>query len=383
MTTTNRIGLYLHIPFCLRKCRYCDFLSFPCSDENILSEYTLALIREISIKGSEWPYKVVDSIYIGGGTPSILSAENVAAIMDSVREHFTVDEFAEITIECNPATANEEKLRRFRETGINRISIGVQSWDNSVLKLMGRAHDKNDAFTAVRNAKKAGFENINIDLMFGIPGQTMKMWRDSIRQCIFLRPQHISLYSLQVEEGTAFYKMIYEDNIMTETSDFVDRRMYHDASLMLEDAGYNLYEISNAALPGYESRHNDKYWSYQEYLGLGLGASSFIGGVRYKNCSDMISYLDHIKASEAPVDIEDIEKYSKRDEMGVFVFTGLRKKEGINIREFENIFGVEFFKVYDPSLINIYFGYLDFDGTILKLTDKGKDISSRVMAEFV
>ena len=383
MTTTNRIGLYLHIPFCLRKCRYCDFLSFPCADEKVLSEYTQALIREIKIKGSEWPYKLVDSIYIGGGTPSILSAQNIQDIMDAVKENFVIDDDPEVTIEFNPATADEEKLRAFRKTGINRISIGIQSWDNSVLKLMGRAHDKNESFTAVRNAKKAGFDNINLDLMFGIPGQTMKMWRDSVRQCIFLRPQHISLYSLQVEEGTAFYKMIFEGKIMTETSDFVDRRMYHDASIMLEDAGYNLYEISNAALPGFESRHNDKYWSYQEYLGLGLGASSFIGGVRYKNCSDMMDYLDHIKAYKAPVDIEDIEKYSKRDEMGVYVFTWLRKSEGIDIKEFEDIFGVEFFKVYDPSLINIYFGYLDYDGRRLKLTEKGKDISSRIMAEFV
>ncbi|MDO4869609.1 MAG: radical SAM family heme chaperone HemW [Bacillota bacterium] len=377
------MGLYLHIPFCLRKCRYCDFLSFACSQPEILSEYTEALCREIKIKASEWPYRIVDSIYIGGGTPSILSAADVRKLMDCIWDNFIVDDEAEITIECNPATAAEDKLHSFVENGINRISIGVQSWDNSVLRLLGRAHDKNDAFTAVRNAKKAGFDNINLDLMFGIPGQTMKMWRDSIRQCIFLRPQHISLYSLQVEEETPFYQMIYEDHIMAEPSDVIDRRMYHDAIIMLEDAGYDLYEISNAALPGFESRHNMKYWSYKEYLGLGLGASSFMGGVRYKNCSDMIEYLQYIKAGKAPVNVSDIEKYNKRDEMGIYVFTGLRKSEGIDVNEFYQLFGVEFFSVYDPSLINIYFGYLDYDNGRLRLTDKGRDISNRIMAEFV
>lgn len=383
MTITNKIGLYLHIPFCLRKCRYCDFLSFACADENILSEYTEALIREIKIKSTEWPYKIADSIYIGGGTPSLLSEKNIARIMGSLYDNFNVDRNSEITIECNPATASEEKLRAFRETGINRISIGIQSWDNSVLRLMGRAHDKNDAFTAVRSAKKAGFKNINLDLMFGIPGQTMKMWRDSIRQCIFLRPQHISLYSLQLEEGTQFYKMVYEDHILSEPSELVDRKMYHDALIMLEDAGYNQYEISNAALPGFESKHNLKYWSYEEYMGLGLGASSFIGGVRYKNCSNMIDYLNHIKEGKSPVNPEDIEKYTKREEMGIYTFTALRKKEGIDLGEFEDIFGREFFKVYDPSVINTYFGYLDFEDNRLKLTDKGRDISNRIMAEFV
>ena len=383
MTITNNIGLYLHIPFCLRKCRYCDFLSFPCADEKILSEYTEALIREIKIKATEWPYRKVDSIYIGGGTPSILSEENVQKIMRSIYDEFTVEANAETTLECNPATANEEKLRSFLECGINRLSIGVQSWDNSVLRLMGRPHDKNDAFTAVRCAKKAGFENVNIDLMFGIPGQTMKMWRDSIRQCIFLRPQHISLYSLQIEEGTPFYKMIYEDHLLEEPSEFTDRKMYHDALLMLEDAGYNQYEISNAALPGFESKHNLKYWSYCEYLGLGLGASSFMGGVRYKNSSNMLDYLDHIKKNEAPVNVEDIEQFNTREEMGIYTFTALRKSEGVDLKEFEDIFGVDFFTVYDPSLINIYFGYLDYSDGRLRLTESGRDISNRIMAEFV
>ncbi|MBQ6496549.1 MAG: radical SAM family heme chaperone HemW [Firmicutes bacterium] len=383
MTITNNVGLYLHIPFCLKKCRYCDFLSFPCSDEEALTEYTEALVREIRIKASEWPYRMIDSVYIGGGTPSILSEKNVARIMDQVNKNFVLSDDPEITIECNPATASEEKLQAFREMGINRISIGIQSWDNSVLRLMGRAHDKNDSFTAIRNAKKAGFDNINLDLMFGIPGQTMKMWRDSIRQCIFLRPQHISLYSLQLEEGTQFYKMVYEDHILSEPSEMTDRKMYHDAIIMLEDAGYNLYEISNAALPGYESFHNSKYWSYDDYLGLGLGASSFIGGVRYKNCTNMLEYLDYIKKGQAPVNVDDIEKYSKRDEMGIYVFTGLRKSEGIDIKEFEKIFGTKFFSVYDPSLINVYFGYLDFDGCRLKLTEEGRDIANRIMSEFV
>ena len=266
--TSNKMGLYLHVPFCRKKCRYCDFLSFECNDDSLLTEYSSALIREIQLRYREWPYRVVDSIYIGGGTPSIMPAEDMVRILSEVREHFLLDNDCEITIEANPATLTEEKLEAYLNAGINRISIGVQSFDNAILSLLGRIHDKNDAFKAIRMAKKAGFDNINIDLMFGIPGQTMKKWRDTVRQCLFLEPEHISLYSLQLEEGTPLYKMVHTQKLLTELSPETDRTMYHDALQMMESAGYEQYEISNAARPGFESRHNLKYWSYQEYLGL-------------------------------------------------------------------------------------------------------------------
>lgn len=383
MTITSNIGLYVHVPFCIRKCRYCSFLSFPCDEDKLLTEYSNALIREIRTRYEEWPYRIIDSIYIGGGTPSLMPGNDMARVVNEIKENFVVADDCEITIEANPATLTDEKLKAYLDCGINRISIGVQSFDNTILDFLGRVHDKNDAINAIRMAKKAGFDNVNIDLMFGIPGQTMKMWRDSLRQCLFLRPEHISLYSLQIEEGTPFYDMIYVDNVVSETPENVDRAMYNEALMMMDDVGYHHYEISNAALPGFESRHNLKYWSYQDYLGLGPGASSFIGGHRFRNCEKVSEYLKYIKAGMPPVKPENVEDYSEREEMGIFVFTGLRKTDGFDINEFERIFTKDFFDVYDPSILEKFKGFIEMDGMNLKLTRKGLDVSNKIMAEFV
>lgn len=382
MMTTNRIGLYLHIPFCVKKCRYCDFLSFPCSDEKVLMEYADAISMDIAARAKEWPYRVVDSIFIGGGTPSLLPPAGVQKILNAVYTEFNINDSIETTIEVNPATLTEEKLKIYITEGINRISIGIQSFDNVILKLLGRAHDKNDAFNAIRMVKKAGFDNINLDLMFAIPGQTLKQWKDTVRQCIFLEPQHVSLYSLQIEEGTIFNDLV-EEGMLAPTSEEIDREMYREALYMLKKAGYNHYEISNTALPGYESRHNLKYWSYDEYLGIGPGASSFIDERRYSNFTKMTDYLKAIKRGEAPVDRENSEPYTLREEMGVYVFTGLRKTGGFSITDFEKKFGVDFFDVYDPAVIERYKGYLEIVGMNLTLTEKGMDVSNSIMAEFV
>ncbi len=383
MTTTNNLGLYLHIPFCVRKCSYCDFLSFGCSDIKVLTEYAYALMEEIKIRASEHKDKEVDSIYIGGGTPSLLSEWDIGKVLDCIRDNFNVTDDAEITIEVNPATVNDEKLKRYLAKGINRLSIGVQSFDNHVLGVLGRIHDKNDAFYCYQRAKKLGFENINIDIMFGIPEQNMKMWKDTVRQAIFLRPAHISLYSLQVEEGTEMYRKIYQDGELEPLSEEADREMYHVALRMMATAGYEHYEISNGALPGYRSRHNTKYWSYDEYLGLGLGASSFTGGVRYKNCEKMYNYIQAIKAKVSPIDAGSVEKYSVKEEMGIFAFTGLRKSDGIDLKKFEEIFGMDFFDVYDIEIMDKYRGKLLFKDNRLFLSETGMDISNKIMAEFI
>ena len=338
---------------------------------------------EIRTRYEEWPYRVVDSIFIGGGTPSIMASDDMAAVLDTIKDCFMVSDDCEITIEANPATLDERKLNTYLESGINRISIGVQSFDNHILQMLGRIHDKNEAARAITTARRAGFENINVDLMFGIPAQTMKMWKDSFRQCLFLEPEHISLYSLQIEENTPFYDMIYRDDIIRPVDEETDRSMYHEALMMLSGRGYNLYEISNASKPGRECRHNLKYWSYEEYLGLGLGASSFIGGYRFRNTSKMKEYLRYIKAGLPPVNPEDVENYTKRDEMGIYVFTGLRKREGFDINEFESIFGVDFFKVYEPSVLDEFKGCLEVNGSVMHLTERGIDISNRIMAAFV
>lgn len=382
MMTTNKLGLYLHVPFCARKCRYCDFLSFGCSDSKVLSEYSQALIREIRIRSKDWCFRDVDTVYIGGGTPSLMSAWDMGKIMDALRENFNIVKDAEITIEGNPATLSDEKMERYLRKGINRLSLGVQSFENDVLQYLGRIHNKNDAFTSFQRAKKAGFSNINMDIMFAIPGQSMKMWKDTVRQCIFLKPAHISLYSLQIEEGTEFYEL-YKDGKMEAVPEIQDREMYHQALAMMKEAGYKHYEISNAALPGFESRHNLKYWSYAEYLGLGLGASSFAGGSRFKNTSRMHEYLTAIREHVPPVDQESIENYSQHEEMGIFVFTGLRKAEGFSLDHFHHVFRKDFFDVYDEDILKKYKGLLICADGRLYLSEHGMDVSNRIMAEFV
>lgn len=382
MTRTNNPGLYIHIPFCVKKCAYCDFLSFACGDAGAISEYTKALKHDISRKAEIKPYRVTDTVYIGGGTPSLMSVANMTDIMKAVHDNFNVADDAEITIEANPATLTEEKLRAYLSMGINRISIGVQSFDNFILKMLGRMHDKNDALNAIRLAQKVGFENISLDLMFGIPGQTQKMWHDTVRQSIFTGVNHISLYSLQIEEETPFGDMVAKGE-MIPSSEESDREMYHEALDMLSQAGYCQYEISNCAKPGYESKHNLKYWSYEEYIGAGLGASSFTDGKRYKNYGKMIPYLDAVKKGRHTVDESNIDEFSLREEMGIYVFTGLRKIDGFEVRDFEQVFDTSFFSVYDMELVEKYRGYMEFDGINLKLTQAGFDISNRIMSEFV
>ena len=382
MMTTSNLGLYLHIPFCERKCEYCDFLSFPYAESGILKEYTRALMEEIKVQGEAWPYRLVDTVFIGGGTPSLLSPEDVDSIIRCIKDNFHLSVAPEITMEANPNSVNDEKLKGYRQAGVNRLSLGIQSFDNAILGFLGRLHDKNQALNAYQKAKHAGFSNINLDLMFGIPGQSAKKWRDTVRQAIFLRPQHISLYSLSIEEGTPLFARM-ENKEFIQTPHATDREMYHEALKMLREAGYDHYEISNAALSGFESRHNLKYWSYNEYLGLGLGASSFIHGTRYKNVDNMIDYITCIKAHKAPIDAGSVENYSIRDEMGIYVFTGLRRSGGISLEHFRKVFGKDLFEVFSEDIVKRNKGLLIHAGDRLYLTEYGMDVSNRIMAEFV
>lgn len=379
----KKLGLYIHIPFCRQKCGYCDFLSFECKSDKLLGEYAKALILEIRNRKEDCIDREVDTLYIGGGTPSLMPAEDVVRIMDEVRRNFNLSPDAEITVEANPASLSREKLEYYRNCGINRLSIGVQSFDNRILRILGRLHDKNEAFHMIQTARKAGFDNISIDLMFGVPTQSLKTWIDTVRQGIFLEPQHISLYSLQLEEGTDLFRRVYDENSLSVIPDDLDRRMYHEAVSMLRDAGYNLYEISNAARPGRESRHNKKYWSYEEYLGLGLGASSFYEDKRFRNYDKMYKYIHAIKEKRVPVDEQTIEHYTVRDEIGIYVFTGLRRVEGIDLKDFRERFGVDLFSVYDPEILAKYKGKIGLYEDRLYLTEEGMDISNSIMAEFV
>ena len=379
----NNLGLYIHVPFCRQKCAYCDFLSFACKSERLLVEYSQALTLEIRSHKEECRGRKVDTVYFGGGTPSLIPSDSFVKLMDELRRNFDIAEDAEITVEANPTSLSREKLEYYLNTGVNRLSIGVQSFDNRILRVLGRLHDKNEAFNMIQTARKAGFDNISIDLMFGVPTQTMKMWRDTVRQGIFLGPQHISLYSLQLEEGTDLYKRVFKDQSLSVVSDSMDRQMYHEAITMLRDAGYNHYEISNAALPGRESRHNNKYWAYEEYLGLGLGASSFFKGKRFKNYDKMYKYIQVIKEQKIPVDEKTIEKYTQRDEMGIYAFTALRRSEGLDLRDFKDRFGMDLFDVYDVDILERHKGLIGLYEDRLYLTQAGMDVSNTVMAEFV
>lgn len=383
MTKTNKLGLYLHVPFCRQKCAYCDFLSFACKSDRLLVEYTNALVLEMRKWKELCADRQIDSVFFGGGTPSLLPSEALEKLMQEMREDFHISEDAEITVEANPASLTREKLAFYRECGINRLSIGVQSFDNRVLRVLGRLHDKNEAFQMIQTARKAGFDNISVDLMFGVPTQSMKTWVDTLRQAIFLGPQHISLYSLQLEKGTDLYRRVYEEGSLNVIPELLDREMYHEAINMLREAGYHHYEISNAARPGKESRHNTKYWTYGEYLGMGLGASSFFEGKRFKNHEKMFRYIEAIKEGRVPVDGRSIERYTERDEMGIFVFTGLRRAEGVSLKAFREQFGVDLFSVYDSAILRRNRGLIILYEDQLYLTEAGMDVSNRVMSEFV
>lgn len=394
---TNNLGIYIHIPFCVRKCPYCGFLSAPVCDEAEFAAYKARLVDEIKSyevgPGNDALRRTVDSIFIGGGTPSIMPAEYIAEILLVVNNKFYVTSDCEITMEANPGTLTEEKLFQLG-TKINRLSIGVQSFDDEVLRTLGRIHTAEEAVEAFKMARSAGFTNINIDLMFGIPQQTMKQWTDTLEKAIALNPEHISFYSLQIEEGTPYYKKFMAGDF-DELPEEVDRDMYHTAIRILKDAGYKHYEISNAAKPGFECRHNLKYWTGQEYIGFGDSASSYIRADAIADGSKAIesSYIGGMRYTMMNGEKTDVHVNSKFDDMSEFAFTGLRLTRGINYGEFKSRFGIDFRDAFSDrwNELSEFFDsgalkeYVSNEGepTSLVITEKGIDISNRIMAVFV
>lgn len=374
MMMNKKLGIYIHIPFCVKKCNYCDFLSFP-ADEDVQKKYIDALIQEMDNQKLENDY-IVNTVFIGGGTPSILKGSFADSIFMALRKKFKISETAEITMECNPGTVSKENLSLYRSLGVNRLSFGLQSADNYELSLLGRIHTWEDFLTSFDMAREAGFCNINIDLMSSIPAQTLESYEKTCEKVLALQPEHISAYSLIVEEGTPFYEH-YKDN--PPVSEKTDRLLYAKTKKMLQEKGYHRYEISNYAKKGYECAHNLKYWSREEYLGLGLGASSLLGKYRLKNVSDMKTYLMKNQA-----DYEEIEFLDKKDEMSEYMFLGLRKMEGVSEIEFQKLFGKSISEVYPgicQGLIDV--GLLKRNKGFYSLTEKGIDISNYVMSEFI
>lgn len=377
----KELELYLHIPFCVSKCKYCDFLSAPSGEEQrqVYVERLCRRIRYWSDVIHNYGYEIV-SIFVGGGTPSILTEAQITQVFEAVHESFPIREDAEITLEMNPGTDVKDKLPVYRELGINRLSMGLQSADNEELKCLGRIHTYEDFRQVYQWAREAGFTNINVDLMSAIPGQTLESYEDTLRKVADLEPEHISAYSLIIEEGTPFYERYGEGRHVEELPDEdIERQMYVRTGEILEDYGYHRYEISNYAKDGYECRHNLGYWDRKEYLGLGAGASSLMDHIRWKE-------PDHIGPSTGLVleEREDFTRLRRKDEMEEFMFLGLRKINGVSEYDFYKSFRVSMDEIYKESIENlIKEGLLVREEERIRLTDRGIDLSNYALSQFL
>lgn len=379
----KELELYIHIPFCVRKCAYCDFLSNPANQE-MRDGYVNALIKEIRAYGEMASEYMVTTIFLGGGTPSILEGVQMMRIFESIRATFEISQNVEITIEANPGTVTRVKLQAYREVGINRISFGLQSVNNDELKMLGRIHTYEEFLESYQLARESGFDNINIDLISAIPKQTLKSWEETLQKVINLQPEHISAYSLIIEEGTPFAE-IYGEGCSGEKelpSEEEEREIYKRTEELLGEAGYHRYEISNYAKEGKECRHNLGYWERREYLGIGLGASSLINNVRFHNTGDLSYYMECVTVPEKMK--EDIEHLTNIEQMEEFIFLGLRKTQGISMKEFEEIFGKSIWECYGENIERLQKQKLiEIEQEILRLTRKGIDVSNYVFAEIL
>ena len=372
------IGLYIHIPFCKKKCNYCDFVSFSDKD-SLIEKYKEAIIKEIKNKDLS-KYKI-NTIYIGGGTPSILDSKCISDIINEVKEY--ISDNAEITIEINPGTADEEKLKKYKEIGINRLSIGLQSTDNEILKEIGRIHTFEEFLKIYSLARKLGFSNINVDLMLGLPSQTIEILEESVRKIIKLNPEHISIYSLILEENTKMWDMVNK-GILKLPSEDIERKMYWKVKNMLENNGYIHYEISNFAKKGYESRHNSDCWEQKEYIGIGLAAHSYLNKIRFSNTSNLEEYINNIDNGDFDKNITINETQTDEDTKKEYMLLGLRKIDGVSISKYKNKFGENPVFSYRQELEKLVKeNLLEIDGDNIKLTNKGLDLANLIWEEFV
>ncbi len=440
----RKLGIYIHIPFCVKKCRYCDFLSFPASEEK-KQEYVYALLKEMEREAVYYKDFMVDSVFIGGGTPSVLPEGALEEIMNCLRRFYRFPPVSdadtaagaengilrentgkiraenktepEITIEVNPGTVNRKKLEGYRKAGVNRISIGTQSVHGKELAYLGRIHNAADFFRTYQDAQEAGFTNINVDIMAALPGQSVEDHMDNLTQIAGLKPAHISAYSLIIEEGTPFYELYgekgravqerkafpereavpadsesmeagrmdgigNEETVLPLPSEEEEREMYERTDLFLKEMGYHRYEISNYAMPGKECRHNVGYWKRRDYAGFGLGASSMADNVRWKNLRDMEGYIDRILRENKSVR-EEISRLDIQEQMEEFMFLGLRLTQGIGRTEFRETFGRDIEEVYGPVMKKLCGQGLLETGDYISLTPYGRDVSNYVMAEFL
>ena len=414
---TRPLGLYLHIPFCVRKCLYCDFLSGP-APQPLIDRYVRALEKQLEAEAAHYRAYEVRTVFFGGGTPSLLSAGQIGGLMEQIRRHYRLCAGAEITLESNPGTLDDGRLSGYLKAGINRLSMGLQSADDGELRLLGRIHTHADFLDNFAAAREAGFSNINVDLMSALPGQTVEGWLETLEQTVRLGPEHISAYSLIVEEGTPFWTAYGGKETVPEEE---ERRMYEQTGILLGRYGYRRYEISNYAKPGYACRHNIGYWRRTEYVGFGLGSASLADNVRWRVTDRYLTCMEAqngeargaAAAGEKGAGTqtggraaacaggeeyaaagaagafgwkEDVHRLSEAERMEEFLFLGLRMTEGVALSEFRRQFGTGLREVYGPVLERLEEqGLLVFyaDGKKMKLTARGTDISNYVLAQFL
>lgn len=387
----KEIGLYIHIPFCKHKCNYCDFCSYE-NKEQLIPDYIECLQTEIqevgkanvqdAKEGKDNPF-LVTTIYIGGGTPSFVDSTYIIEIMNTIRENFTIDEKSEITIEVNPGTITLEKLQDYFNCGINRISIGLQSTYDALLKQIGRIHTYQEFLDTYHLAREIGFKNINVDLMLGLPNQTIQEMQNSVEEVIGLEPEHISLYSLIVEEGTKLEEQLNEKQLVLP-EELEEREMYWNTKKLLEKNGYIHYEISNFAKPGYESKHNMNCWEQKEYIGFGTASHSYTNGVRYSNIEIIEKYIENYKKGKPEDNFIFHEKQNLETMQKEFMMLGLRKIQGISVQEFKNRYIANPIYLYHKELEKLVTEELvEIDGDQIKLTNKGLDLANLVWEEFV
>ena len=380
----KELGIYIHIPFCKQKCYYCDFVSYANKEEKI-QEYIKCLQEEIGIESEKYKNEEyeITTIYIGGGTPSFIDDSYIERIINTIKQNYKLYENPEITIEVNPGTTNEEKIKKYKDIGINRISIGLQTTKDNLLKQIGRIHTYEEFLNCYKIVKKIGIDNINVDLMLGLPNQTLEDLKESLIEVINLKPNHISLYSLILEENTILEKMVSQNMTKLPEED-LEREMYWTTKNILEENGYIHYEISNFSKKGYESKHNLNCWGQKEYLGFGVAAHSYIKNRRYCNTNNIEDYIKNIQNGKILNNRTICEIQNKIEEQKEYMLLGLRKIQGIDIQEFKNkfidnpiyIFHKELEKLIKEELVEI-------DLNQIKLTSKGLDFANLVWEEFV
>lgn len=376
----KNLSLYIHIPFCKSKCSYCDFLSFADKDEKI-EDYINALLTELKLYKDKLSNYQIKTIFIGGGTPTNIDAVYIEKILNYINKNYNVENLEEVSIESNPGTLNKEKIKRYIRAGINRVSLGIQSLNDDILSSIGRIHSSKDFYDSFKLLREIGIENINVDLMFGLPNQSMDDVEGSLEKMIDLGVEHISYYGLILEEGTRLYNLYEKDKIVLPTEE-KEREMYHSIVSILKNSGYDHYEISNFSLPGYECKHNLVYWDINPYIGIGLNGHSNMGGKRFSNTIDMDRYIDLLDQEKLPV-IEQ-ESIDKDTEIEEFCIMGLRKIAGID--------KIQFFKRFDLNIEDIYNdeiqkhvkgGLINNNKYNISLTSKGLDLSNLVEIDFL